>query len=126
MEYRGSARSEGLPGPARLLFALAAVLLLFESRRPRPRPRRQCRRVDPAQPGAVAGVAVVTALFFALLEPLGYLIAFTIYLFLVMLWLHGKVAASPAWWSRCCSRSAATRCSPRPSGVSLAKGLLYF
>ena len=107
-----------------ILLALAAVLLLFESRAA-PTPTVDSPAREPAHPGAVAAVAIATAVFFALLEPLGYLIAFTIYLFLVMIWLHRKAPFS------CLAVAVLFALGSyllfaKALGVSLAKGLFYF
>jgi putative tricarboxylic transport membrane protein len=114
MEYGDPLGPKAFPLLLGLLFALAAVLLLFESRRPRS-----------AQPGAVSAVVVGTALFFALLEPLGYLIAFTIYLFLVMLWLHRKSPFTCLLVAALFSVGSYALFA-KGLGVSLAKGLVYF
>lgn len=107
-----------------ILLALAGVLLLIESRSSRKFSAEVPSRIA-ARPHAVAGVAIATGVFFALLEPLGYLIAFTLYLFLVMLWLHGRrpvicLAISVLFAIGSYALFA------KALGVTLSKGFLYF
>ena len=107
-----------------ILLAIAGVLLLIESRSP--------REISPAVPGrtearphAVAGVTIATGMFFALLEPLGYLIAFTLYLFLVMRWLHGKRPVTCLVISVLFAIGSYALFA-KALGVTLPKGFLYF
>ena len=107
-----------------ILLTIAGVLLLIESRSPRKVSTEVPSRTA-ARPHAVAGVVIATGVFFALLEPLGYLIAFTLYLFLVMLWLHGKRPAI------CLAISVLFAIGSyalfaKGLGVALAKGFVYF
>jgi putative tricarboxylic transport membrane protein len=124
MEYGDPLGPKAFPLLLGLLFARAAVLLLFESRRPRAAAAATPGRRS-AQPGAVSAVVVGTALFFAVLEPLGYLIAFTIYLFLVMLWLHRKSPFTCLLVAALFSVGSYALFA-KGLGVSLAKGLVYF
>lgn len=106
-----------------MLLALAGVLLLFESRSPRAAPGDQAGA--PARPGLVAGVAAVTVVFFALLEPLGYLIAFSLYLFVLMFWLHRRSPLSCLAIAVLFSLGSYALFA-KALGVVLAKGVLYF
>jgi putative tricarboxylic transport membrane protein len=107
-----------------ILLAVAGVLLLLEAR-----VRRRAPAESPppgvSHPRAVAGVAAATLAFIALLEPLGYLVAVTAYLFGVMRWLHGRrpglclaIAVLFALGSYMLFVKAL--------GVALAKGILHF
>ncbi len=106
-----------------ILFAAAGVLLLLEGRA-----RRGVATAGPgpaSHPRAVAIVALATVAFFALLEPLGYLIAIGAYLFAVTRWLHGKRPAA------CLAVSVLFAIGSyalfvKALGVTLAKGLLHF
>jgi putative tricarboxylic transport membrane protein len=89
-----------------ILLALAGVLLLFES-------------------GVARDVAIFTMVFFALLEPLGYLIAFTLYLFALMIWLHRKSPLTCLGTAVLFSLGSYALFA-KALGVSLAKGILYF
>lgn len=108
-----------------VLFALAALLLFWEARR-RPRRPGEAEPFRPSwRPRAVLAIGAATALLFALLEPLGYLVAITVYLAAVMRWLHGRatllcfgVAALFAVGSYALFAKAL--------GVTLAKGVLSF
>jgi len=124
MEYGDPLGPKAFPFLLGSLFALAAVLLLFESGRPQA-PATGTARRGSARPGAVSAVVVGTALFFALLEPMGYLIAFTIYLFLVMLWLHRKSPFTCLLVAFLFSIGSYALFA-KALGVSLAKGLVYF
>ena len=108
-----------------LLFALAAVLLLFESRRPQAAAAGDSEARIRAAEVRFRAVVVGTALFFALLEPIGYLIAFTIYLFLVMFWLHRKSPFTCLVVAVLFSIGSYALFA-KALGVSLAKGLVYF
>jgi putative tricarboxylic transport membrane protein len=104
------------------LFAAAAALLLFESRKARP---AEADVGDPSRPRAVGVVAAATAVLFALLEPLGYLIALTLFLFGVTSWLHrGKPATCLA--VAVLFTIASYALFAKFLGVTLAKGLLHF
>jgi putative tricarboxylic transport membrane protein len=107
-----------------VLLAIAGVLLAIESWRPRPLPPGEVPR-GASHPRAVAGVAIASVAFFALLEPLGYLVAITLYLFGTIWWLHGRrpflcltIAVLFAVGSYALFVKAL--------GVSLAKGWLHF
>lgn len=106
-----------------ILFAASGVLLLLEARK-----ARAAHAHSPwagARPRAVAVVAAATAVFFALLEPLGYLVALSLYLFALMLWLHArKPAACLAVAVLFAIGSYAL--FAKVLGVTLAKGLLHF
>ena len=108
-----------------ILLALAGVLLLIESRSLRAGPAPAAAGPTAARPHAVAGVAIATGAFFALLEPLGYLIAFTLYLYLVMLWLHGRRPALCLVISVLFAIGSYALFA-KGLGVTLPKGLLYF
>lgn len=106
-----------------ILFAAAGILLFLEGR-----VRRTAAAAGPApasHPRAVAVVAIATVAFFALLEPLGYLIAISAYLFAVTRWLHGRRPAV------CLAVSVLFAIGSyllfvKALGVTLAKGLLHF
>ena len=106
-----------------ILLVMSSALLLLESLT-RNRVFDEARgRVS--RPRTVAGVAAASCLFFALLEPLGYLIAFTLYLFLVMLWLHRKRPVT------CLAVAVLFTLGSyalfvKGLDISLAKGLVYF
>lgn len=108
-----------------ILFAVAGVLLLIEAQR---KPRAAAPGHSPwagSRPRAVGAVAAATAIFFALLEPLGYLVALSLYLFVLMLWLHArKPAACVAVAVLFAIGSYAL--FAKVLGVTLAKGLLHF
>ena len=132
-----------------ILLALAGILLLFESRSARSVgpgvgpgagpgggpgvdpgvvpgvvPRDESG-TPPARPGQVAVVAAITIAFFALLEPLGYLIAFSLYLFVLMLRLHRRSPLVCLTIAVLFALGSYTLFA-KALGVSLAKGLLYF
>jgi putative tricarboxylic transport membrane protein len=107
-----------------ILLALAGVLLLFESSGA-PDVAVAGHVQAPTRPGMVAGVAIFTMVFFALLEPLGYLIAFTLYLFALMLWLHRKSPLTCLATAVLFSLGSYALFA-KALGVSLAKGLLHF
>lgn len=70
-------------------------------------------------------MATVTVAFFALLEPLGYLIALSLYLFVLMFWLHRRSPLS------CLAIAVLFALGSyllfaKALGVVLAKGLLHF
>ena len=106
-----------------ILLVMSSALLLLESLT-RNRVSDEARgRVS--RPRTVAGAAAASCLFFALLEPLGYLIAFTLYLFLVMLWLHRKRPIT------CLAVAVLFTLGSyalfvKGLGISLPKGLVYF
>jgi putative tricarboxylic transport membrane protein len=105
------------------LFAMSAVLLLVESLRSHP--ARAGELPARGRPRAVAITAAGTAAFFSLLEPLGYLVAMSLYLFGLMAWLHrGSLVA-------CATVSvlftvASYALFAKVLGVTLARGLLSF
>jgi putative tricarboxylic transport membrane protein len=107
------------------LLALAGVLLLLESRSKRALGESGESGVPPARPLQVAGVSVITVAFFALLEPLGYLIAFSLYLFVLMLWLHRRSPLVCLATAVLFALGSYTLFA-KALGVALAKGLLYF
>jgi putative tricarboxylic transport membrane protein len=107
-----------------ILLALAGVLLLFESVGARDAAAAG-RAQAPTRPGMVAAVAIFTMVFFALLEPLGYLIAFTLYLFALMIWLHRKSPLACLATAVLFSIGSYVLFA-KALGVSLAKGILYF
>ena len=78
-----------------------------------------------SRPRAVAGVAIVTAVFFLLLPPLGYLIGFTSYLFVLTLWLHRRNPAACLLVSVIFA-IASYLLFVKALGVALPKGILYF
>ncbi len=101
------------------LLAFAGTLLLFE-RRP------AVGEVSP--PGhlrAVLAVLAATALFFALIETLGYLLATGAYLFATMSWLHGRKRVTCAVVSVLFA-VASYALFAKALGVTLAKGLVSF
>ena len=102
-------------------FAFAGALLLFS----RGRRHEEAPVPRPAHVRAVAGVGVATALLFALLEPAGYLLAITAYLFATMYWLHAR---RPALCLLVAVLFAAGSYAlfAKGLGVTLAKGLLHF
>jgi putative tricarboxylic transport membrane protein len=107
-----------------ILLALAGVLLLFESLAGRNQPPAGDAG-GVARPGMVVVVTTVTIVFFAVLEPVGYLIAFSLYLFVLMLWLHRR---SPF---TCLATAVLFALGSyalfaKVLGVTLAKGLLHF
>jgi len=107
-----------------ILFGLAGVLLLFESRAA-PGGIVDEAGGPPARPGRVAGVATVTIAFFSLLEPLGYLIAFSLYLFVLMVWLHRRSPLSCLVIAVLFALGSYALFA-KALGVALAKGLLHF
>lgn len=107
-----------------ILFAASGVLLLVEAQR-KSRPVPGHSPWVGARPRAVGGVAAATAIFFALLEPLGYLVALSLYLFVLMLWLHAR---RPALCLAVAVLFAIGSYAlfAKVLGVTLAKGLLHF
>ncbi len=112
-----------------ILLAAAGVLLLLETRNRRSAILQSASRPDAppveSRPRAVVTVALATMVFFGLLEPLGYLVGFTLYLFLVMLWLHGR---KPVTCFAIAALFAVGSYALFVKGlaVSLPKGLLHF
>lgn len=102
------------------ILAFAAALLALERRPGAGAPDRR-----PAHLRAVAGVALATALLFALIEPLGYLLAITAYLFATMAWLHGRRPATCLVVSVLFAAGSYALFA-KGLGVTLAKGLLHF
>lgn len=101
------------------LLAFAGVLLLFERH---PAAGAEAR---PAHLRAVLVVLSATALFFALIETLGYLVATSAYLFTTMFWLHGRKPVTCAAVSVLFA-VASYALFAKALGVTLAKGLVYF
>jgi putative tricarboxylic transport membrane protein len=106
------------------LLAVAGTLLLREARGKR-KPYAGNPPLSASRPRAVAGVAIVTAVFFLLLPPLGYLIGFTSYLFVLTLWLHRRNPAACLLVSVIFA-IASYLLFVKALGVALPKGILYF
>ena len=107
-----------------VLFALAGVLLLVESRARGPAAAPPLPHAG-LRKRAVGGVAAATLAFIVLLEPLGYLVAITLYLSGVMRWLHGRRALL------CLAISILFALGSyslfvKGLGVALAKGIFHF
>jgi len=73
-----------------ILFAVAGALLLVETWRRGAPVVSDVPAPIASRPRDVAIVAAATAIFFALLEPLGYLVAVASYLLALTLWLHRR------------------------------------
>jgi putative tricarboxylic transport membrane protein len=103
------------------VFAFAGALLLLGRRKV----AGGGEAARPAHFRAVAGVAVATGVLFALLEPVGYLVAITAYLFATMFWLHAR---RPALCLLIAVLFAVGSYAlfAKGLGVTLAKGLLHF
>lgn len=123
MEFGDPLGPRAFPVLLGILFALAGVLLLFESVGGREVAAAGAQA--PTRLGVVAAVAVFTMVFFALLEPLGYLVAFTLYLFALMTWLHRKSPLACLATAVLFSLGSYVLFA-KALGVSLAKGILYF
>ena len=107
-----------------ILLALAGILLLLETHRKR-LVAAEVRPPGEFRPRAVATVAIATTVFFGLLEPLGYLVGFSLYLFFVMLWLHGRKPAT-CFIVAVLFAIGSYALFVKALAVSLPKGLLYF
>jgi putative tricarboxylic transport membrane protein len=108
-----------------ILFAASAVLLFIESLRLRPPAAADPAPPTASRPRAVLGVAAATALLFALLEPLGYLIAVTAYLFALFSWLHPRRPIASALVAVLFALGSYAL-FVKLLGVTLAKGLFSF
>jgi putative tricarboxylic transport membrane protein len=115
---------KAFPALLGILFAAAGILLIVEVLRARAAPA-------PAGPApamhlpAVAAVAAAMTALFALLEPLGYLVAITLFLFGLMRWLHrGRTATCLVVSVLFAVASYAL--FVKGLGVTLAKGVLHF
>ncbi len=115
---------KAFPALLGILFAIAGVLLLVEGRARRP-VAADAPPPAASRPRAVAGVAAASAVFFALLEPLGYLVALTLYLAAATLWLHRKKPATCLIVSVLFAIGSYSL-FVKALGVTLAKGLLHF
>lgn len=115
---------KAFPALLGILFAAAGILLFVEGLRA----RAASAQGGPAPASnlpAVAAVAAATASLFALLEPLGYLLAITLFLFGLMRWLHGGRPATCLVVSVLFA-VASYALFVKALGVTLAKGVLHF
>lgn len=115
---------KAFPALLGILFAAAGILLFVEGRRAHP-VAAQAGPAPATHPRAVAVAAAAMVALFALLEPLGYLLAITLFLFGLMRWLHGGKPAT------CLAVSvlfavASYALFVKALGVTLAKGVLHF
>jgi putative tricarboxylic transport membrane protein len=101
------------------LLASAGVLLFSERHPP------AAGRSPPKHLRAFLLVLAATGLLFALLEPLGYLVAISFYLFSLMHWLHGRRPAVCAVIAILFAIGSYALFA-KGLGVTLAKGLVYF
>ena len=106
-----------------VLLAAAGVLLFVESLRARSAVGEAA--AGSTRPRAVLGAAAFTAVFFALLEPLGYLVALSAYLFAMTMALHGRKPVVCATTSVLFTLGSYAL-FVKVLGVALAKGLLHF